>query len=204
MRWGEVAVRAAGAVAMAAGAVAMAAGVAFVVVLLNLFLTLAAWKSALAFDVVAVLAAPWLWSRASGAWLARGAVAGLALAALSVTLVVRPSWVSHSQHDARLAQMTDELCGVDLPASADMGRCGGSITNTGNGNSCRYLVTATVETRDPAELEAALRRQGFGPTTTDYGGYPQGDGMTYEPAGDRYKLWLQSSYQPSDHDLRCT
>lgn len=182
----------------------MAAGIGFVVVFANFFLTLASWKGALALDAIAVVAAPWLWSRASGAWVARAAVAGLALTALSVALVARPVWVSHSRHDARLETMVDRLCDVDLPPGAEMSGCEGSITNTGNGNSCRYLVAATVETRDPRELEAALQRQGIGPTTLDSSGFPWSDGMTYIPGDARYGLWYQSSWQPSDDDMRCT
>lgn len=182
----------------------MVAGIGFVVILVNLFLTLVSWKTALAFDAVAVVAAPWLWSRASGAWLARAAVAGLALTALSFALVARPIWESHSRHDARLSNMVDDLCNVDLPPGAEMSGCEGSITNTGNGNSCRYLVAATVESRDPSELEAALEQQGIGPTSLDFSGKPNSDGMTYMRAGARYDLWYQSSYQPSDEDLRCT
>lgn len=182
----------------------MVAGIGFVVALVNLFLTLVSWKAALAFDAVAVVVAPWLWFRASGAWLARAAVAGLALTALSVALVVRPIWVSHSRHDARLATMVARLCDVELPPGAEISGCEGSITNTGNGNSCRYLVAATVEPRDPQELEAALQRQGIGPTSLDFEGKPEADGMTYMRAGDRYRMWYQSSWEPSDDDLRCT
>ncbi len=170
----------------------------------NLLLTFLWWKAAIALDAVLLVGAVLAWKRASEAWLARAVAASTILATLVVAGTAVPIWKDHSRHDARLDRMADQLCSVDLPADASIDRCEGSITNTGNGNSCQYLVTATVRPGDTEVFEQALEGKGFMQTELDIYGDPMGDGKAYRRDGDLYELTLQASWEPSENDLRCT
>lgn len=167
-------------------------------------LLLVRWQWSVALDAVLLLGATFLWTQTKGSWVTRAVAGSTVLATLVVAATAVPFWRDHSRHDARLDGMADELCAIDLPAGSTVGRCESSITNTGNGNSCRYLVRATVRPGDVEVLERALEHQGFTQSGVDTWGEPMADGKTYRRDGDVYDLTLQASWEPSENDIRCT
>lgn len=170
----------------------------------NGFLLFVSWKGAVALDAAVLVAAAFLWVKANRSSAKRLVATGAGLATVVVAGVAWPFWFDHARHDARLAGMVDDLCAVDVPHGTSVEGCTGSITNTGNGDSCRYLATATVETDDPVELESMLADEGFLATDVDAWGDPIADGRSYRRVGERYELALQASRQPEGNDLRCT
>lgn len=182
----------------------MAAAVAATVLVANLMATLVSWKVALAADAAAVTAAPLLWRRTpERAWLMRATTVLTAVACVAVAALFSPAWRDHARHDERLAAMAATLCATDLPEGARIGSCSGSITNTGNGNSCRYLVTAAVAAPSSSALIDHLRDEGFEANELDVFGEPMHDGKTYWRDGDQVRIALMSSWQDDANDLRC-
>ncbi len=168
---------------------------------------LGAWKFAATVPVlVASGAGAWWWRsrkrRSPDSVLAAGAV----VVAIGMTLLFFPVWRSQAIHDAHLADMVDVLCRYRPPAGASLDRCTGSITNTGNGNSCQYLARATIHlTTPPDPVIAHLEEQGFVETSLDIWGEPILDGLTYWRPSDSYvEVSLMESNRPRDDDLRCT
>jgi len=194
------------AVARAIGALVAVASVAGVLFLLVLFLTYSSWKAAVAAEVLAVGATAYLWKRSAvESWLRYVAIAAVLLTAFATAVFLRSTWVEQADHDARLAAMVADLCDLDLPGSANVEDCGGTITNTGNGNSCRYLATATVAGNwESDSIVAALQDQGFASTELDIWDTPVKEGRAYLVEGEAVRLFFQSSNQEAEGDLRCT
>ncbi|MDQ4023990.1 MAG: hypothetical protein M3217_00645 [Actinomycetota bacterium] len=172
----------------------------------NVIATFFSWKLALLGDLVAVAAAWPLWRRTpERSWALRAAIACVAGSCVVAAGAVWPTWRDHARHDGRLARMAAALCSTDLPDDATIvGSCDGSITNTGMGNSCRYLVTATVEAASIGSLIDHLRSDGFSANSFDLWGDPMHDGRTYWRHGDHLRIALMNSWQENGHDLRCT
>lgn len=173
----------------------------------NLILTFLFWKAAIGLNVLVIAFGVLLWSARGFTRFWRYVLIATVVAAVVPSVwIFRTTWTSHSRHDGRLAEMVATLCAVDLPSGATLEDCGGSITNTGNGNSCRYLATAVV--RSDADLSTVtneLEAQGFDPTDLDQFGEPIDDGPAYTLVeGDELRLSLQASWQPQEGDLRCT
>ena len=167
-------------------------------------LLLVRWQWSVALDAVLLAGAAFSWTQTKRSWITRAVAGSTALATLVVAATAVPFWRDHSRHDSRLGRMADELCAVDLPAGSIIDRCERSIANTGNGNSCRYLVKATVRPGDTEALEYELENQGFTETEVDIWGEPMADGKTYRRDGELYELALQASWEPSENDIRCT
>lgn len=134
----------------------------------------------------------------------------VALAALIISVLFFSTWSSQLNHDRRLEAMSDELCGLDLPDEVDLDCRGGSITNTGNGNSCRYWARATVTYEGSSDdLRELLEKAGISPTELDIFEEPMDDGVRYhslEEEGGTATAGLsnQAAWQDQDDDLRCT
>lgn len=178
-----------------------------VLLFVNFLLTMIFWKSAVVLDGVVALVGLFVASRSSDTtWSFR--VGALATTVMSLAAIVffQEIWASHAQHDARLRGMIETLCEVDVPVDAQLGQCGGSITNTGNGNSCQYWARAVVRTS--ASMQSAisqLETQGFQETELDIWNEPMSDGMTYWRDDDpnTLRLSFMESWEPQDNDLRC-
>jgi hypothetical protein len=194
------------AVARVLGALGVIGAIAGSLFFLVLFLTFASWKAAVAAEVAVAGAAAVVWKRRLLApWLRYVVIAAILLTAIATATVLRTTWATQADHDARLSGMVSELCDVEVPAEAAVEDCGGSISNTGNGNSCRYLATATVAgDADPDTVVATLEGEGFRPTELDVWDDPIEDGRAYLVDSDDIRLFLQSSYQDDEGDLRCT
>jgi hypothetical protein len=195
-----------GAVARVLGALVVIGAIAASLFFLVLFLTFTSWKVAVAAEVAVVGAAVAVWKRRLLApWLRYVVIAGILLTAIATATVLRTTWVTRADHDARLSGMVSELCDVEVPAEAAVADCDGAISNTGNGNSCRYLATATVAgDADTDTVVTKLEGEGFRPTEFDVWNDPIEDGLAYLVDSDGVRLFLQSSYQDDEGDLRCT
>lgn len=183
-------------------------GLLIVLVLLglNLALTFASWQLAIAADVLVVVAAAVVWRRKIMETRSRNIIIGsLIVGVVLSAFAFRTTWATHSRHDARLADMVDTLCNADVPDDAKIQDCGGSLSNTGNGNSCRYWARAEVETAEVGNVIDALRAQGFGSTDLNIWDEPIEDSLTYVvPTRDgSLHLSYQESWQPPEGDLRC-
>jgi hypothetical protein len=159
------------------------------------------WKFALAVPFVAAGgAAIWCWRSGERRWPAFVIATGLVVVAVAMVFVFSSVWRSEAAHDAHLAGMVSELCGYQPPAGETLERCTGSITNTGNGNSCRYWARATIrESTSSDSVIASLQ--------LDVWNEPMHDGLTYWRPSDTpsaIELSLMESWRPPDDDLRCT
>ena len=193
-------------VARVLGALVVIGAIAASLFFLVLFLTFASWKAAIAAEVAVVGAAVAMWKRRLLVpWLRYVVIAAILLTAIATATVLRTTWATQADHDARLSGMVSELCDVEVPTEAAVEDCDGSISNTGNGNSCRYLATATVASdADPDTVVATLEGEGFRPTELDVWDDPIEDGRAYLVDSDGVRLFLQSSIQDDEGDLRCT
>lgn len=186
------------------GALLVIVAIATFQFLLVLFLTFASWKAAVGAEVLALAVAILVWKRRTvRPWLRPIVIGAILLSVLGIALMFRPTWTAQADHDARLSTMVDELCDTELPADSDLDDCDGSISNTGNGNSCRYLTSAVVNTDDRTTAVASLRDQGFGETSLNVFGEVMDDGRTYLVDGESLRVFLQSSWQDDEGDLRC-
>jgi hypothetical protein len=176
--------------------------------ILNLFLTFVSWKAAVGTDLLALGAAAVVWKRRSLPPFFRYVIVGATvISVVAVAAVFRTTWITLARHDERLADMVATLCEIDLPSEATVEDCGGSITNTGNGNSCRYLATALVRPAGHrSTVVEALIAQGFAPAELNVWGDPIYDGRRYglPEEGDEIRLYLQASWRQEEGDLRCT
>jgi hypothetical protein len=187
------------------GALVVIAATASVLFVLVVFMSFASWKLGVAVVVIAVGGAAFAWNRSLFApWLRYVLIVTIVLTAVSTTLLLRTTWMAQADHDARLSTMVAELCEVQLPAGSAFDDCDGSISNTGNGNSCRYLASAVVNTDDRATVVASLRDQGFAETRLNVFREVMDDGRTYLLERDSLRVFLQSSWQNDEGDLRCT
>jgi hypothetical protein len=185
-------------------ALVVIAATATVLFLLIYFLTFASWRLAVAIEVVVVVGSVVVWKRATSVpWLGYVVIASILLTAIAASVFLWTTWVTQADHDARLSAMVAGFCEVQLPARDAVQDCSGSITNTGNGNSCRYLAGATVVGRDPNTVVEALEEQGFRLTDLDLWGDPTEDGHSYLVQGDEVRLFSQASWQDDEGDLRC-
>jgi hypothetical protein len=180
--------------------VALAAVLGFLV----LFLTLASWKAAVAAEILAVGAAGLAWKRRMFAtWLRNVVIVTTLVVTVVLAVFMRSTWTVQAQHDARLSEMVSDLCTIDVSAGSVQG-CSGSISNTGNGNSCRYLATASIpDVSNAGVITSQLESEGFVPTELDVWGDPIEDGRAYLVEGEDVRLFLQSSWQDEEGDLRC-
>jgi len=166
------------------------------------------WKVALAVPiVVAAGAAVWCWRPREQRWPVLAIPTALAVLAVGMGFVFSSIWRSEAAHDAHLASMVQELCGFEPPAGASLERCSGSITNTGNGNSCRYWARAMIRSASASDpIVEYLGEQGFVETSLDIWNEPMLDGRTYWRSGPdpaAIELSLMESWRPPDDDLRC-
>lgn len=133
----------------------------------------------------------------------------MGLVALVPLLVMVPVWQSQWGHDRHLRDLVQQLCNIST-ADLEVEGCSGSITNTGNGNSCRYAARATAwMIGTTTQLRTALLDAGFSPTALDQFGDVMDDGRTYfdlasEDRVATARLSLQESWQDQEDDLRCT
>jgi hypothetical protein len=181
--------------------------ISLVVFVLILLLTMfGSWRVAVAFELLFPVGAILIWRRRIlSSWTRYVYSGALVASALFSAVVLMPTWTSEARHDGRLGEMADQLCSIELRRGASVDGCGGSISNTGNGNSCQYLASATVTVPAGANVIGNLEEQGFRRTRLDPWGDPGADGRTYVIGEDKeLHVFLQYSWQDDEDDLRCT
>lgn len=179
------------------------AGAGFGVV--NLFLTYIEWKIAVSMNLIVVGAAVYILKGRPRTVKRYLAGVALLILALTVTAVLFSTWRAQARHDLRLWRMAQVVCARDLPRGLSIEDCDGSISNTGNGNSCRYLATALVR-GEASEVISHFKAQGYSSTGLDIWGDPMDDGRSYIVPYEEHEVRLayQLSWAPDEGDLRCT
>lgn len=151
----------------------------FAILFMNFILTMLYWKAAVALNGLVAAGGVMFAARSSDRTLmVRVGLGAMALMGLAGLALFQDIWASHAEHDARLSRMVETLCRVDVPEPAQVDNCGGSISNTGNGNSCQYWARAVVRTAESIQpVLAELEAQGFQETELNIWNEPMSDGM---------------------------
>jgi len=132
----------------------------------------------------------------AGSRLSRAMAAGVTIPTVGLLILFVPAWATHLDHDRRLDRFVDELCSVDIGRRGSVVECGGSISNTGNGNSCEYSVWARVT----GDVDQRLFRRSY------EGAYPEArgvEGPTFEETDDGFMVTVSQGWMPDEGDLRC-
>jgi hypothetical protein len=173
-----------------------------------LFSMLPWWRVAVGANAVSAGLGIWLlWRYRRRSTLRQLFGAAILVPAIVWSVVLTPTWRIQARHDARLAVLVDELCGITLPEDASLDGCGGTIFNIGNGNSCSYWANGVIRTAaDRAAVVTYLEGKGYQPTELNLWGEPVRNGRLYwltDDEADTVHVSIMNSWQPDEGDLRC-